>query len=155
MLARTDQVEILPLDLVHHVFHLGKAHDPVDHVAADHEGGHVVGEAPVDHEVARIGEDRRVQPRDIAAEVIEPVSACAAGAVEVDAAQLFHDLHMVGDLEVGHRRLAELFHFDVFAVVLPDRHRRVDDVRDDHHPLFDLPFEHRLLPLEVRQLPGH
>ena len=135
MFAGADQIEVFTLDLVHHGIHLGEAHDAGDHVAADHEGRHAVGEAAPDHEVAGVGEDAGVEARHVADKVIEAVSGHAAGAVQVDAAETFHDVGVVRDLEIGHDRLAEAFELDVLRVVLSDGHGGVDDVRDDHHGL--------------------
>ena len=105
------------------------------HVAADHEGRHAVGEAAPDHEVAGVGKDAGMQARHVADEVVEAVAGHAAGAVQVDAAEAFHDVGVVRDLEIGHDGLTEAFELDVFRVVLSDGHGGVDDVRDDHHGL--------------------
>ena len=73
------KIEVLALDLIHHVLHLGKTHHAGDDVRADHEGGDIVGEAPVDHEIPGVGENGRVQPGDIALEVVKPVAAGSCG----------------------------------------------------------------------------
>ena len=58
MLACADQIEVLPFNLVHHVFHLGKAHHTVDNIAADHKRRYIISESAVNHKVARIGQNR-------------------------------------------------------------------------------------------------
>ena len=55
MLAGADEVEILALDFVHHIFHFRKAHDPVYHIPANHKRRNIVGKATVYHKIARIG----------------------------------------------------------------------------------------------------
>ena len=96
-----------------------------------------------------------MQARDIALEVIEAVAGGAASGVNVDAVQLLHDVHMIGHLEIRHNRLAEALDLDVLAVVLADRHTRVDDLRDDLHALLDLSGVFFLQLLQTRQLLGH
>ena len=54
VLACTDKVEVLALDLIHHGVHFREAHNAGHDVAADHEGRYAVGKAAVDHEIARI-----------------------------------------------------------------------------------------------------
>ncbi len=55
VLAGADEVEVFALYLVHHRVHLGEAHDALDDSAVYHERGDHIGEALVDHEVARAG----------------------------------------------------------------------------------------------------
>ena len=77
----------------------------------------------------------------ITLEVIEAVAAGTAGAVQINAVQALHNIYMIGDLIVGNQRLAELFQLHIFAVVLTDRHRGIDHLRNDHHSLLDLGFQ--------------
>ena len=155
MLRGADEIEVLPLDLVHHVLHLGKTHHPAHHLAPDHEGRDVVGEAPADHKVPGVGEDGRVEPGHVPLEVIEPVAGGPPGGIQVDAVQALHDVHVVGHREVGHHRVAEPLQLHVLAVILADGHRGVDDVGDDHHPLFDLLGKDLLVLLQPGHLVGH
>ena len=154
VLARADEVEVLALDLVHHRVHLGEAHDAGDDVAADHVRRDHIREAAVDHEVARVGDDGRVQARDVAHQVVEAVAGDAARGVEVDAVEALHDLGVVRHREVRRDRLAVTLDLDVLAVVAADRHARVDDVRDRHHDLEDALVELLLLRLRREQLVG-
>ena len=85
VLAGADQVQVLALDLVHHVLHLGKAHDAVDDAGADHERRDVIGESPVDHKISGVGQDGRLQSGDVAAQVVEAGAAGLSGAVQIDA----------------------------------------------------------------------
>ena len=85
MFARADQVQIFAFDLVHHVIHLGKAHHAAHHVAADHVRRNIISKPAVNHEIARIGKDRAVQPRDVTGEIIKPVSARFTGVIKVNA----------------------------------------------------------------------
>ena len=45
---------------------------------------------------------------------------------------------MIGDVEIGHDRLAEALVFHIFAVIPADGDRGVDDIGDDHHALPEL-----------------
>ena len=155
VLARADQVQILALDLVHHVLHLGEAHDAVHHAAANHIRRNAIGEAAVDHEIARVRQDGRVQPRDVAHEIIEAVAAGLSGAVEIDAREFFHDFHMVRHRKIRHNRLAEALALDVLGIVPTDRNGRIDDVRDHEHALADLGLVFRFLRLERGHFIGH
>ena len=63
---------------------------------------------------------------------------------------------MVGNLELRNKRLAETLDFDVLAVILANRHARVDNLRNDLHALLDFSgiFLFQLLQMRklVRQL---
>src|SRR5699024_12068552 len=61
MLGSTDQIEILPLDLVHHSVHLIKAHHAGHHIAADHIGGNTVGKPTVNHKITGIRQHSGMQ----------------------------------------------------------------------------------------------
>ncbi len=153
MLRGADEVEVLPLDLIHHGVHIGLAHDALHHVAADHIGRDTEGKALVDHEVPGIGQHRLMEAGDIAQQVVEAVAGDPTGGVHINAAKPLHDLGMVGDVESGHSRFAEPLHLHVAAVVRADGHRGVDDIGDHHHDLVDLRLQVRLLLLQLRQ-PG-
>ena len=88
VLGRADEVEVLALDLVHHRFHLGEGHDALDNVAVHHKGRNDVGKALfVDHEIARVGKHRLVQPRDIAQQIVKAHARDASGGFLIDAAE--------------------------------------------------------------------
>ena len=90
---------------------------------------------------------------DVAHKIVETVSGNLSGAVKVDAVEAFHYIRVVGYLKIGNNGLAELLDFHVFAVILADGNRRVDDVRNCHHDLFDsflnVPFLFRKLVYPV------
>ena len=96
-----------------------------------------------------------MQARDVAFEVVEAVAGGAARGIDVDAVQLLHDIHMIRHLKIRHKRLAEALDFDVLAVILADRHARIDDLRDDLHALLDLGGIFLFQLLQMRQLVGH
>ena len=141
-----DQVQVFALDLVHHGVHLRKAHNAGDDVAADHEGRDAVGEAAVDHKVTGVGQNSGMQTGDIAGQIVETVAGNSSGAVQINAVEGFHDLGVVGDLEIGHNRLAVALYFDVFTVILTDGNGGIDDVGDDQQNVTDL-LLHLLLHL--------
>lgn len=66
-----------------------------------------------------------------------------------------HDIHMIRHLKIRHKRLAEALDFNVLAVILADRHARIDDLRDDLHALLDLGGIFLFQLLQMRQLVGH
>ena len=78
-----------------------------------------------------------MQPCDIAAQIIETVAAGVTGCVDVNAVQLFHDVHVIRHFEIRNDRLAETLYFHVLRIVLADRHRVVNEVRDHQHDLPD------------------
>ena len=114
VLGGADQVQVLALDLVHHVLHFLEGHNALDHVAVDHERRNIIGEAAVDHEVACIGQDGRVQARNVALQVIEAVARGAARRIQVDAVKGLHDVHMVRDLIIRHNRITKFFQLYIF-----------------------------------------
>ena len=138
MLRSTDQVEILALDLVHHIFHLRKAHNARNNLGTDHEGRNIIGESAADHEITRIAEHGGMQSCHITAQIIE---ACAGGLSSsrlVNAAEVLHNVLVVRDLEIRNDRFTKALDLDILAVVLADRHGGINDVRNDHHDLTDL-----------------
>ena len=155
MLGSTDQVQILALDLVHHVFHLGKAHDAGHHVTVDHERRHHIGEAPVDHEIPGVAQDRAVQPGNVSHQVIEAVAAGLAGRVQVNAGQPLHDIHVVGNFPFRHHGLTVALDFHVLAVILADRYAVIDDVGNHQHPFADLGLQLVFLCFQRGKLFGH
>jgi len=90
-----------------------------------------------------------VQAGDIAAKVIKAVAGNTARRVQIDAVKALHDLRVVGDLEIGHSRLAEALHLNIAAVVRADGNARIDHLRDDHHALGEFRL---VLRLELFQL---
>ncbi len=149
VLRGADEVEILPLDLIHHGVHVRLAHDALHHVAVDHEGGDAEGEALADHEVPGVGQHRLVEAGDVPHQVVEPGPGHPARRVHVHPVKGLHDLGVVGDVEVGHHRLPEPLHLHVLAVVPADGHGGVDEVGDLEH---DLPDLRRQLVLQLFQL---
>ena len=138
MLRGADQVKILTLDLVHHGVHLVKTHNAGDHIGTDHKGRYTVGETAVDHKVSGIGDHGRMQSGDIAHQIVETVSRNLSGGFQIDPVKPLHDLRMIRDLKVRCHGISEFLDFHITAVVLSDGHRRINDVRDRHHALFDL-----------------
>ena len=62
---------------------------------------------------------------------------------------------MVRNLELRNKRLAEALDFDVLAVILANRHARVDNLRNDLHALLDLSGIFLFHLLQMRQLLRH
>ena len=81
---------------------------------------------------------RGVQAGDVAHEIIKAVSGDAARRVHVHAVEALHDLGVIGDLKIGHRRLTEALNLHVCGIVRADGDGGVDDVRDVQHEMPDL-----------------
>ena len=154
MFACADKIEILALNFIHHRVHLGKAHDSCDHFAANHERRHTVGEAPVNHKVAGIGNNRRVKSGDIAHEIIETVARNLASRVEVNAVEFFHYLGVIRNLKIRNLGFTVALDFNIFTVVFAYRHARINDIRNDHHYFLDFFAEFRLKLLKLSKALG-
>ncbi len=87
-----------------------------------------------------------MQPGNIAHQVIEAVSSHPSGRVQIDSVKSFHDLCVIRNLEIRNYRFPILLNLYIFTVILSDGHRGVDDIRDNHHILFQL-LLYFLLPL--------
>ena len=135
MLAGTDQIQVLALDLVHHRIHLGKTHNAGNNLAADHERRYTVGKSSVDHEIAGIGNNCGVQSRNITHQIIETVSGNLSGSIQIDTVELLHDLSVIGNLKIRNNRLTVTGNLHVLGIILTDRNRRIDDIRNGHHQL--------------------
>ena len=155
VLGSTYKIQILALDLVHHVLHLSEAHNACNNAGSYHERRYIVSKSPVDHEISCIGEYSRVKSCDIALEIIETVARCLTRSVKVDAVESLHNIYMIGNFKIGNNRLAELFDLNVLAVVLAYGHAVVDDVGDHQHSLADLSFQLFFLDFKVSELLSH
>ena len=93
-----------------------------------------------------------MQSCDVAHQIIEAVARYLSRGVEVDAAELLHDIGVVGHLEVGHKRLAETLDFHVLGVVPADRYGGRDHLRNLHHDVRHLRAQLGFLFLERREL---
>ena len=154
MLGGADEVQVLPLDLVHHGVHVGLGHNALHHIAVDHEGGDAEGEALADHEVPGVGQHRLVEPGDIPHQVVEARAGHPARRVHVHPVEALHNIGVVGDIKLRDDGLAELLHLHVLAVVLPDGDGGVDDVGDLEHDPADLRGQLGFLLLQLGQPVG-
>ena len=132
MFRCADEIKILALYLVHHGVHFLKAHNAGNNLAPYHIRRNAVGEALVNHKIARVGEHCRVKSRYIAHKIVKSLSRYAAGCVLIYSVEKLHNVGMVGYLKIRVGLLAEFFNLDIFAVVLSDRHAWVYDVRYFH-----------------------
>ncbi len=96
-----------------------------------------------------------MEPGHVALQIIKAGAAGLAGAVQIDSRQPLHDFHMIGNVVIWDRRLAEAPTFHILAVVFPNRHRRVDDIGNDRHPLAHLSFQPTGLFFQFLQLLRH
>ena len=133
MLACTNQIEILSLNLIHHGIHLGKTHNACHYIAADHERRYTVSESPVNHEISCIGNHRRMEPGDISHQIIEAVSGNFSGAVQINSVKSLHDLCMIRDFKVRNYGFAVFLNLNILAVVFSNWNTRIDDIGNRHH----------------------
>ena len=151
VLARADEIEVLALDFVHHRFHLREGHDALDDVAVHHERRDDIRKALlVDHEVARVGQNRLVQAGNVAQQIIKAHTGHTACGILVDAVKGLHDVDVMGNLKIGYNGIAKALHFNVMAVVRADGNGGVDDVRDHVHDLAQLVLGLGLLLFKLR-----
>ena len=151
VLAGADQVQVLPFDLVHHAVHVCLAHNALHHVAVDHEGGDAVGEALVDHEVPAVGQHRLMEPGNVAQQVVKAAAGDPPGGIQVNAVEGLHDIHVVGNGEVGDFTCSEPLDLYIFAVILADGHGGIDHLGDQQHIVMELFLQLRLLFLQLCQ----
>ena len=96
-----------------------------------------------------------MQARDVALEVVEAVARGAARRIQVDAVKRLHDVNMIRDFIIRNDRVAKALKLDVLGVVLADRDRGVDDIRNDHHAAADFLLILLLVRLELLHLVRH
>ena len=93
-----------------------------------------------------------MQPGDIAHQIVKAVSAGFSGAVQIQPAEPFHNIHMIRYLKIRNHRFAKPLYLDIFAVVAADWNRIVDDVGNHQHPLANLFLQLAFLRLQFLQL---
>ena len=140
MFTGTDKIQILSLDLIHHSIHFGKAHNACYHIAPDHKRRNTIGKPTSDHKITGIGKNRRMKPCDIAHQIIESVSGYSSGTFKINAVKALHDICMIRNIKFRNHRISVFLDFYVFAVIFSDRNRRINDVWDRHHDLFNSCF---------------
>ena len=151
MLGSTDQIQVFAFDLVHHGIHLVKTHNAGNNVASDHVWRDAVCETAVDHKVTGISQNCGVQTGNVTFQIIKTVSGYFSCTVKVDTIKFFHDFCMIWDLEIRNNRLTKTLNFYVLAIIFSNRDRRINDVRNGHHDLFDLLLKLAFLCLKLCQ----
>ena len=141
MFACADKIKVLALDFIHHGVHFGEAHNARNYVGANHVRRNTVSKSAVNHEIAGIGNNRRMKAGDVAHKVIKSVTGNLSCTVKVNSVKLFHNFGVIGNFKIGYNRLAVFFNFNVFAVVTADGNRRVNNLRNGHHDLVKLFFK--------------
>ena len=149
MLAGTDQVEVLSLNLIHHGIHLCKTHNACHHIASDHKRRYTVSESSVYHEIPGISDHCRMKSGDISHQIIKTVSCHFCSTLQINSIKGLHDICMVRNLIFRHYRLTETFHFHVLGVILADRNLGINDIRQGHHDLSNLLCKFRFLFLQL------
>ena len=78
-----------------------------------------------------------MEPGDVAQEIVKAVAGDTSGGVQVDAAEGLHDLRVVGDGELRRLGLSETLNLHIFAVVLANGHRGINDLGNCQKPLME------------------
>ena len=138
MLTCTDKEEILSLDLVHHFIHFSKAHNTCNNVASDHKRRDNICESLVDHEISCVCKDSAVKSCDVAYKIVESVSGYSSCCLKIKTCQVLHNICMIRNFEIRNYRLTELLNLNIFLIVLSDRNRIINDIRNDEHDVTDL-----------------
>ena len=107
MLAGSDQIQILALDLIHHGFHLRKAHNAVHDISVDHKRRHTVGKSAVDHKVTGIRQNSGMQSRNVSHQVVKTVSGNFSCAVQINTIERFHNVCVIWNLKIRNDRIAK------------------------------------------------
>ena len=85
-----------------------------------------------------------MQACHVAREIVKALPARPSRAVDVDAFELFQNVEVIGNFEIGHFGLQKALPFDVLGIVFADGRFGRNDVGDRHHHLLelfgDLPF---------------
>ena len=140
MLTCTDQIQVFTLYFVHHGIHLCKAHNSCYYITSDHKWRNAVSKSSVDHEISCIRNNCRVKSCNISHKVIESISGYFSGTFKVDSIKAFHNICMIWNFVIRYDRLTEFFNFNVLAVVFSNWYRRIDNIWNNHHILFDFSF---------------
>ena len=135
MFGCADQIEILPLDLVHHGIHLVKTHNTGHNVGTDHKWRNTVSKSAVDHEIPCISDYRRMNSCDIPHQVIKSVSSYLSGSIKINSVKTFHNIRMIWDFEIRNIWITEFFDLHVAAVILSNRYGWINDIWNCHHDL--------------------
>ena len=141
VLTGANQVQVFPFNLIHHIFHFGKAHNTIYNIAANHERWDVIGESFVDHEISCICQNGGVQPCNISAQIIEAIAAGLSCSIQINTMQFLHNINMIRNREIGNNRFSKAFYFYIFAVVSADRYRWINEVWNLHHGFPNLAFQ--------------
>ena len=138
MLTRSDQIQVLALNFIHHRVHLREAHDAVNNGAANHVRRDHISKSLVNHEITRVGKDSRMQSCDVSEQIIESVAGDAAGRIEIDAVERLHNFRVVRNFKIRNNRFAKLLNLNILTVILANRNTWINNIRNDHHTLINL-----------------
>ena len=138
MLRSTDKIQILALYFIHHSVHFLKGHNACNNIRPNHKRRHNISKASVNHKVTGIGNNSGMKPCNIAHKIVETVARNSAGSLHINAVESLHNIGVIRNLKIGNERFAESLNLNIFAVVLADGNRLVDDIRYHHHALCNL-----------------
>ena len=141
MLRRRDQVQVLAVDLVHHVLEVREVDDALVGGPAHEERREDRGEALLHHVVQGEGKQRLIQSDEVSEQVDESGARDLAGPLEVGEPEGLEQLAVRPELEVDRPRGPPPGNFHVLRVVLADRDAFVEQVGQPQESVADLPRE--------------
>src|SRR5438552_2616629 len=138
MLRRRDEVQVLPIDLVHDALEVAEVHDAFVGGPAHHERREDGREALLDHIREGEGEEGLVQSDEVSHQVDEARARDFPRSLEVRELQGLQQLSVGPQLAVEGSRGAPAGDLDVLRVVLADGDALVEEVGEAHEPVSDL-----------------
>ncbi len=79
-----------------------------------------------------------MEPCNITHKVVETIARNSAGSLHINAVESLHNIGVIRNLKIRNERFAESLNLNIFAVILADGNRLVNDVRYHHHTLCNL-----------------
>ena len=81
-----------------------------------------------------------MQPCNIAHQIVKSITGNLSCTVHINPAKPLHNLRMVWNFKIRDNWFPVFLDFHIAAVVFSNRHRRIYDIRNSHHILFQLLF---------------
>ena len=81
-----------------------------------------------------------MQSCNISHQIVESISCHSSCSIKVNSVKRFHNLCMIRDFKIRNNRLSKSLYLNIFTVIFSDRYRRINNIWNDHHILFDLFF---------------
>ena len=70
---------------------------------------------------------------NIAHKIIETVTRNLSCRIKVDTVEFFHNFRVIRNFKIRYKRIAEPLNFNILTVILTNRNRRINNIRNLHH----------------------